>query len=143
MSLRGITPSPSPGPRWPLTSRDGSTPVLCTVWKFVESGKTGRVLLVVTVSLFTRAPFAFFPCRADSVVLERDDLFLREEDGLEHCADDTGLNSEMTRACENPHNQHDVVAIDEYRCNRQYCSDFVDVPRQGGACSVLVQTEDK
>ena len=93
------------------------------------------------IESFARAPFAFFADR-DSVP-ERGNLFLREEDGLEHCAGDTGLNSEMTRAHENPQNKHGAVAIAEYRCNRRLSSDCVDDLRRGAACSVLVQIEDK
>jgi hypothetical protein len=54
--------------------------------------------------LFTFLLAVFFEYRADSDELERCDLFRREEGGKQHCADDTGLNSETTRARENPHN---------------------------------------
>jgi hypothetical protein len=110
---------------------------------FMESGNTGRVLLQVIVSFCVFAVNIFFECRADSVLLQRCGLFLRDEDCWEQLLDGTGLRSEMTRAFENPHNQHDAAEVDECRCNRRHCNDSVDVPRRGGACFELAQIKDK
>jgi hypothetical protein len=47
---------------------------------FMESGNTGRVLLEAIVSFGAFAVNIFFECRADSVLLQRCGLFLRDED---------------------------------------------------------------
>ena len=76
------------------------------------------MLLFTLVLLLLPLALPFLEYRADSIVLELLDLFLRDEVWGAQFVNTEGLSSEMTRADENPHMQHDVGATGEFHCSQ-------------------------
>jgi hypothetical protein len=108
--------------------------VVIIAWKFVESGKTGRVLLVIFAQFFVFRPVDLVPTRV-AVPVEPDlDCLLRLGGGVEdECTEYGGINSETTRARENPHKRHGVAVADGHHCVRLPCIGYAGVPQRGEA----------
>lgn len=93
------------------------------------------MLLGLALSYLIPRPAGLAPVRdVVPVELDRDCLVRLGWEVVDECVEYDGLNSETTRACENPHIRHGAVVTGGLHCVPLQCIGYAGEPRQGEAC---------